>query len=153
MTLIQYIDRYCLVLTALFQSTLVLCCSRYRSENTHSKAMRSEDVKKGIMAIVSDAVKKATAVPTAVDKDGTASFFPAIRPFITPFITTFTIIMGSFQITGVFFLTDIQWATLIYLLGYKISVTRGFLVPKFPKKIKIKTKIIGYRKTSGKLIL
>ena len=34
--------------------------------------------------------------------------------------------------------------TIIYLLGYKIIFTRGFLVPNFSKKINKKTKIIGY---------
>ena len=38
-------------------------------------------------------------------------------------------------------------------LVYKISLPEVFWYPIFSKKIKIKTKIIGYQKASGKLIL
>ena len=30
--------------------------------------------------------------------------------------------------------TEIQWATLVYLLGYKISLPEGFWYPSFPNK-------------------
>ena len=48
---------------------------------------------------------------------------------------------------------NLQWGAIKYLLGYKISLPDVFCYPIFPNKIKVKTKLIGYQNTSGKLIL
>ena len=45
-----------------------------------------------------------------------------------------------------------QWTTLIYLLGCQIRLPEVLWYPVYPKQIVILTKIIGYQKTSGKLI-
>ena len=53
-----------------------------------------------------------------------------------------------FYLLIMYMYVQVQWGTIIYLLGYKIIFQEVFRYPIFPKKVEIKTKIIGYQKTS-----